>query len=99
MRIYFYAAIAAIVVALSLWYRHSLIQEGKQQCQANIERAIKQQQDIANENSFVYEGINQKNKIEYRTKIKEVEKIVPTNRSCDLPDSTVRMLNNTIKGE
>lgn len=99
MRIYFYATIAAIVVALSLWYRHSLIQEGISQCQANIERAIKQQQDIANENSFVYEGIKQKTKIEYRTKIKEVEKIVPTNHSCDLPDSTVRMLNNTIKGE
>ena len=94
--------IVGIVMLLGLvsgaWfsYRAVLIDKGRQECQAQVQRAISQQQAIANENASVYEAGEQKARIEYRTRIKEVVKHVPINHGCDLSDDAVRMLNDAI---
>lgn len=96
IRIYLIAAAVAAVVSGLLWYRHALIEQGREECQASVQRAIEQQQAIANENAAVYETGEQKARIEYRTRIKEVVRNVPINHGCDLSDDAVRMLNDAI---
>ncbi len=97
IRIYLIAATVAAVVSGLLWYRHALIEQGRAECQANVQRAIAQQQALANQNAAIYEAQQQKTRIEYRTRVKEVVKNVPINHSCDLPNGTVRLLNNAIR--
>ena len=99
IRIYLIAAAIAVVVSGLLWYRHALIAQGMAECQANVQRAIAQQERLANENAAIYEAQRQKTRIEYRTRIKEVVKNVPVNHACDLPDSAVRLLNNAISDD
>lgn len=97
IRIYLIAAALAAVVSGLLWYRHALIEQGRAECQASVQRAIAQQEKLANENAAIYEAQKEKTRIKYRTRIKEVVKNVPVNHACDLPDSTVRLLNNAIR--
>ncbi len=96
-RIYFYAAIGFALIAGFAWYRAYLIGIGKAQCEANIQRAIMQQQAVAEQDAAVYQAQEDKTRIEYRTRIKEVTKYVPINHACDLPASTIRMLNDAIR--
>lgn len=99
IRIYLIAAAIAVVVSGLLWCRHALIEQGKAECQASVQRAIAQQEKLANENAAIYEAQKEKTRIEYRTRVKEVVKNVPVNHGCDLPNSTVRLLNNAISGD
>lgn len=98
LRLYAYGALVAIVVALALYYRSHLISIGRLECEAGVAKAIAQQQALADENAQIYQSQSDKIRVEYRTRIKEVVKNVPVNHNCDLPDDTVRLLNDAISG-
>lgn len=91
------AAFVAMIIG-GAWVYHDIKKKGYAECQAKVQRAIQEQQTIADQNAEVYESQQQKTRIEYRTRVKEVVKHVPVNHACDLPGSTVRMLNNAITG-
>lgn len=96
IRLYLIAAAVAIIVSGLLWYRHALIEQGRAECQASVQRAIDQQQAIANQNAALYETGEQAARVVYRTRIKEVVKHVPINHGCDLAPDALRMLNDAI---
>lgn len=95
--LYLAAIIASIL--LFMWYRHSLIEQGRHEQISAVQRAIAQQQVIADQNAEVYQTQQTKTRIEYRTRVREVIKHVPINHSCDLPADTVGMLNSAIAGD
>ena len=92
--------VGCLTIGTGAWlsYRHALIEKGRSECQAQVQRAIEQQRAVADENAAIYQAQSDKTRIEYRTRVKEVTKYVPTNHTCDLPANTVRMLNNAITG-
>jgi hypothetical protein len=96
IRIYLIAAAIAVLASGALWYRHALIGQGKAECKASVQRAIEQQRAIAEQNAVLYETGEQKARIEYRTRIKEVAKYVPINHGCDLAPDALRVLNDAI---
>lgn len=92
--------VGGLTIGTGAWiaYRNALIEQGRSECQAQVQRAIEQQRAIADENAAIYQAQSDKTRIEYRTRVKEVTKYVPTNHDCDLPADTVRLLNDAITG-
>ena len=98
VRIYLIAAAVAAVVSGLLWYRHALINKGRAECQESVQRAIEQQQAIANEDAAVYEAQRAKTRIEYRTRIERIREAVPERPDCTIPPAAVKQLNDAIRG-
>ncbi len=92
-------AIAIASLATAWWqYRSGLIDMGRAECQAKVARAIKQQQEIANENAAIYEAGRADRQTEIRYRTREVISHVPSDRSCDWSPDAFRVLNDAITG-
>ena len=96
------AVIAVIAVAsltLAWWqYRSGLIEMGRAECRAKVERAIEQQQRIAEQNAALYEAGKAERRVEYRDRVREVVKYVESDSACDWSPDAFRMLNSAITG-
>lgn len=95
-RIYAYLILAVLIGVGAFLIRWHYINLGKQECQLSVNRAIAQQQSIADQNAEVYQAQQTKTRIEYRTRVKEIVKNVPVNHACDLSPSNVKLLNDAI---
>ncbi|HSH49485.1 MAG TPA: hypothetical protein VK991_12945 [Halomonas sp.] len=94
---YIYGAVAVAAIAAFLWYRTSLIEQGREQARAKVERAIEQQRAVAEENAAIYESQRAERQIEYRDRAHEVVKYVPTdNTACDWSDDARRVFQRSI---
>ena len=98
--IYILLIVSVLAVGTGAWisYRAHLIEQGRQECQAKVQAAIQQAQNIADENASVYEAQQTKTRIEYRTRVEKIRELVPVNHACDLPAPTVDKLNAAIRG-
>lgn len=88
--------LVAFVGAVLMW-RASLIEQGREQTRAAVERAIEQQRAAAEENAAIYESQRAERRIEYRDRVREVVKYVPTdNTACDWSDDARRVFQRSI---
>jgi len=93
------AALIAGSLATAWWqYRSGLIEMGRAECQAKVQRAIDQQQRIADENAALYETGRVERQVEYRYRTREVVKHVESDSDCDWSPGAFRLLNNAITG-
>lgn len=96
-------AVIAVLVLFAVvggWWaiRTHYIDMGRAECQAKVQRAIQQQQAVANENATIYEAGKTERQVEYRDRVREVVRYVESNRACDWSDDAFRMLNSAITG-
>ena len=78
--------------------RTALIEQGRDECRAAVERAIDQQQRIAEQNAAVYEADRVEREVEYRYRTREVIRHVPSDSACDWSPDAFRLLNDAITG-
>lgn len=94
------AGLAGLVVAL--WsvaeIRSSLIEQGREECREKVQRAVEQQQRLADENAEIYETGRAEREVEYRYRTREVVRHVPSDSDCDWSPDALRMLNDAITG-
>ena len=91
-------ALVAFVGGVLMW-RASLIEQGREQARAAVERAIQQQRAVAEENAAIYESQRAERQIKYRDRVREVVKYVPTdNADCDWSDDALRVFQRSIDG-
>lgn len=98
--LYILIIVGVLSVGTGAWisYRAHLIDQGRQECQAKVQAAILQAQDIADQNAEIYQAQQTKTRIEYRTRVEKIRELVPVNHACDLPPATVDKLNSAIRG-
>lgn len=98
IRDWLYIGAMAAILAFGTWLYFHVKDIGYQECQTKVQRAIQQQQNIADQNAEVYQAQQIKIRTIYRIKREKVIEHVPVNHSCDLPNPIVGMLNNAISG-
>ncbi len=94
------ATVAGLVSAggLFLSYRAALIEQGQDECQAKVQRAIEQQQALYDQNAAIYESGRAERQVEYRDRVREVVKHVESDSRCDWSPRTFGLLNDAITG-